>query len=72
VSTKERADWFAFSDDGRPVAVALAEYYPTIGSIVAKDPDPASPWVKYRDIRYITDPDERNRLLDIMAGKVTL
>ena len=63
------ADWFAFNDEGRPVAVAAAWRYPTLGSIVVEDPDPASPWVKYRNIRYVTDSDERKRLLDIMAGQ---
>lgn len=65
----ETGDWFAFNDAGRPVAVAAGWHYPTIGSIVAEDPDPSSPWVKYRDIRWVTDQAERGRYLDVMAGK---
>ena len=61
-------DWFAFNDDGHPVAVAAGWHYPTIGSIIVEDPGPASPWVKYADIRRAAG-DERLRYLDIMAGK---
>lgn len=70
MSTLIPAARFAFNDAGRPVAVANAEFYPTIASIILEDPgDTSSPWHKYRDIRYITDPDERTRLLGVMAGR---
>lgn len=67
--TTDRTDWFAFNDAGRPVAVANGEHYPSLGAIILEDPDPSSPWVKYRDIRLVSDQAERRRLLDIMAGR---
>jgi len=59
-----RGDWFVFDDDGFPFAIGNGEYV-SRQEMVQDYAD------KLARIEYVTDPDERRRLLNIHAGIVT-
>lgn len=62
--------WVAFNADGFPVAFARADYFPTLEAL-REGEEPDGPWSEGKDIRLVTDWDERDRLLDMHKGSTS-